>query len=353
MFDFLVVGGGPAGAVSGMCLARAGARVAVVEATSYRSERFGETLPPEINPVLRDLHLWAPFQALSPTRAPGIVSVWGEGIPSEQDFVGNPHGDGWRIDRNAFDAMLLEEARRAGATTRTAQRANPTRSHGVWKTDEIAAPFLIDATGRSGLPLEDRNERETDDVLLAVALRFSSAAGSPADSRTYIETAPGGWWYSGLLPNGQLMAMFFTDRETYMEEGVVLGDRLAMAPLTRARLRDAHLESSRVVYVSSSCRRTLFGDGWVAAGDAASSYDPLSGQGIFKALRQGAAAARAAMRDRGAVQQYAKTVRDEFDAYVRRRRLYYAGEGRWTMSGFWGRRLQGSADSRMLTFRKP
>ena len=77
MFDVLVVGGGPAGAVTGMCLARAGAQVAIVEATGYDGDRFGETVPPEINPVLRELGLWEPFQELAPVESPGIVSNWG------------------------------------------------------------------------------------------------------------------------------------------------------------------------------------------------------------------------------------------------------------------------------------
>src|SRR4051812_31756484 len=127
MLDFLVAGGGPAGATVGLCLARAGARVAILEATSYDGERFGETVPPEINPVLRELGLWDAFLSLSPAVSPGIVSAWGD-APVEQDFVGNPHGEGWRVNRNVFDAMLLDQARRAGAIALSGAKAGASLS---------------------------------------------------------------------------------------------------------------------------------------------------------------------------------------------------------------------------------
>jgi flavin-dependent dehydrogenase len=37
----------------------------------------------------------------------------------------------------------------------------------------------------------------------------------------------------------------------------------------------------------------LEGDGWIACGDAAMCFDPISGQGIFSALQSGYAAGRA------------------------------------------------------------
>src|SRR5689334_1727380 len=133
MFDFLVAGGGPAGATVGLCLARSGVKVAILEATSYDGERFGETVPPEINPLLRELGLGNAFLSLSPAVSPGIVSAWGTAAPVAQDFVANPHGDGYRVDRNAFDAMLLDQARRAGAIVLTgAKAAASVSSSGAW-----------------------------------------------------------------------------------------------------------------------------------------------------------------------------------------------------------------------------
>jgi flavin-dependent dehydrogenase len=339
MFDVLIAGGGPAGAVTGICLMRAGARIAIVEATTYDTDRFGETLPPEINPVLRELGLWNAFQTLAPAEAPGIVSAWGTARAAEQDFVCNPHGSGWRVDRNAFDAMLLREAEGAGARVFTGRSVGiPERSDGVWSAGDLRAGVLVDATGRNGLPLDGRSECDVDDVLLAITLVIAYDGEGPADGRTYVETTPSGWWYSGVLPDGTVIAMFFTDPEQY-GDGIAIGEQLAGAPRTRERLAGGRIARSNVVRAPSSCRTMMFGEGWVAVGDSASCYDPLSGRGIFKALRHGAAAALAiSSGEPERVAEYARTVRQEFDAYVRQRRAYYAAERRWERSGFWARR---------------
>jgi flavin-dependent dehydrogenase len=312
-------------------------RVAIVEATNYDADRFGETLPPEVNPALRDLGVWDAFQASAPAESPGIVSVWGGRSAQEQDFVSSPHGAGWRVDRNSFDAMLLTEACRLGAQIVTSRQARtPERTAAGWRVGDLSARYAIDATGRNGLKLESRYESEVDDVLLAITVVVSYGSGAPLDSRTCIETAPAGWWYSGLLPNGDVVAMLFTDPETYREQGIVLGEQLAAAPFTRARVAGGRIRRSRVLYAPSCCRKQIAGAGWLAVGDSASCYDPLSGRGVLKALRQASAAAKAVLT--GDPDEYVRLVRGEFDSYVRQRRAYYSGVRRWEGSGFWRRR---------------
>ena len=70
--------------------------------------------------------------------------------------------------------------------------------------------------------------------------------------------------------------------------------------------------------MTSSCRRLISGEGWLAVGDSASSYDPLSGRGIFKAMRQATNAAIAVdgflRGETGLLTDYAALVRAEFEA---------------------------------------
>src|SRR4051812_18404995 len=101
-YDVAVAGGGPAGSTVALCLARAGRRVALFEATDFDQDRYGETLPPEINPLLRHLDLWDAFQALQPVPGPGVVSIWGDPLPTKLDFLRGVHGTGWHIDRARF-----------------------------------------------------------------------------------------------------------------------------------------------------------------------------------------------------------------------------------------------------------
>ena len=137
--------------------------------------------------------------------------------------------------------------------------------------------------------------------------------------------------------------MFFTDSELYSRIGVVPEEQLTAAPLTRRRLQAAEVIGTRTVYAASSCRREIAGvsEGarWLAVGDSAASYDPLSGLGIFRALRGGTNAAIAVDGYlRGETQllaQYAALIRNEWDAYVLRRRAHYAAETCWAGEEFW------------------
>lgn len=323
IFDVAVAGGGPAGAVTALCLARRGIRVAVCEATGFDTERFGETLPPEINPVLKGLDLWDAFSALGSLEAPGILSCWGSDSPVVQDFVSNAYGCGWHVDRNRFDAMLCREAARAGAKLLLNSRAS----------EHVRAGYLVDASGRTGLRIDKEHRYDKDDGLIAIALRL---AGSSRDLRTIIETTSRGWWYSAPVPSSETVAMFFTDPEIYATAGIVIGDELERAPLTCARVESTRIAATRVLHATSACRRRISGRNWLAVGDSASSYDPLSGRGVFKALRHGVEAARAIAE--GSAEAYSAMVQDEFKKYVRQRRIYYAGEGRWPGSIFWSRR---------------
>jgi flavin-dependent dehydrogenase len=352
-FDAAIVGGGPAGATTALCLARRGWKVCLFEATRFDGERYGETLPPEINPLLRELGVFDEFRALEPLESPGIVSAWG-GPPSEQDYLCNRHGPGWHVDRNRFDQMLCRQAAAAGAEWFEGCRGEVIGDAGgndraSWRIGNINARVLVDATGRNGLRIGRDGERigaggrrETEDRLLAIVLRLIHPGGVPPDQRTYVETTLDGWWYSAPLPQGETIAMFFTDCTFYAREGIVLEEQLSRAPLTCGRILGAIPVATRTVYASSSCRASIAGEAWLAAGDSASSYDPLSGMGIHKALRQATNAAIAVdgflRGEIGLLADYAALIRREFDAYVRERRAHYAAETRWAGREFWDKR---------------
>ena len=341
-FDIVVLGGGPAGSVTGLCLARMGWKVGIFEATAFDRQRHGETLPPEINPVLRRLGFWEVFLAQTPLESPGIVSTWGSGRPVESDFIRNAFGCGWHIDRNRFDQMVAEQAVAAGAELFL--KCNPTwmRGDGKWEAEGIDADFVVDAAGRHGAPVSRAASRIREDELVVIAIRISNGDRKSKDQRTWIETAPTGWWYSTPLPDGSALAMFFTGAEIYRTLGISIGDELRSAPMARARLEGRGGAATSVIYVPTGRRRELFGDSWLLVGDSASSYDPLSGRGIFKALRHGEAAARAinaTLRgDRGALTTYAEQVSREFHTYALQRQDFYSGERRWVELPFWAAR---------------
>jgi flavin-dependent dehydrogenase len=339
--DVAVCGAGPAGAAVACELARRGARVVLFEATRYDGPRFGETLAPQANPLLRQLGVWDAFFAQQHLPSPGTISLWGSATPVENDFITTGYGEGWHVDRNRFDAMLAQRAADAGAEVRMSLRIERCRrdADGSWLL-EIAgdvhgrARLLVDASGRNGMRLEADDGRDVYDRLVAIFRRYSYARRAP-DLRTIVESAPNGWWYYAPLPGGDALAAFVCDAEHY-REGLSLDDELLGDGIVAQRLAGGEPSSRHVVAVSSSRRRRLNGDGWAAAGDAAVSFDPLSGYGLTNALSSALALAEAVAGD--SLAAYAAALERRFSAYLEQRAEFYALERRWRERPFWARR---------------
>jgi hypothetical protein len=302
IFDVIVAGGGASGSH-------------LYEASGYERPRYGETLPPEINPLLRELGLWEGFSLLGSLEAPGIVSAWGSEVPAQQDFISN------RMVRAGMSTAIASTRGSARKPRRLARRCSEV-------SGRRSADLLVDATGRSGL-----RDALVDDVLLAIALRLDGAEAS--DLRTIIETTPRGWWYSSPLPGDQIMTMFSRARIPTTARGSSSATNWPVLPSPTHGSRRPY-QCRKMCCAPSGRRLRLFGPGWAAVGDSASSYDPLSGRGVFKAIRHGAALAEAIVTD--TLPKYAARVEREYDEYVRQRAAFYASEQRWPESTFWLRR---------------
>lgn len=94
---------------------------------------------------------------------------------------------------------------------------------------------------------------------------------------------------------------------------------------------------------AGSARLDRFGGvRWLAVGDAAISFDPLSSQGIMTGLYSGVNAGRAMARSLGGdpnlVEEYLRRLDGIYRAYRTNLETYYAAEGRWSDRPFWKRR---------------
>ncbi len=112
MLDVLIVGAGPAGAVAGTILARAGARVRIVDrATFPRDKLCGDTVNPGTLARLEALDLAAGIDERS-LRIDGMKVTGEGGVTIEGRY---PAGlSGRAIVRRDFDWLLLRQAIAAG-----------------------------------------------------------------------------------------------------------------------------------------------------------------------------------------------------------------------------------------------
>src|ERR1700747_820350 len=157
--------------------------------------------------------------------ANGIVSSWGSRDARVTDYWLGVHGAGWHVDRAAFDRMLPETARKAGAIVRPGSRlvSVPRRNRKRWVFEftrngqrfAISCRFLVDATGRSGTPwLAPLSPRIVLDRLIAVVWTGMACNRSPYLS---VESVSDGWFYSANLPQGQTAIAYLTDSDIYRQ----------------------------------------------------------------------------------------------------------------------------------------
>jgi flavin-dependent dehydrogenase len=358
--DVVVIGGGPAGSVSAMLLARAGCRVLVVERTNGNQACIGETLPPRASAILASLGLLERFTTQRHLPSAGIVSAWGHAEPLVNDFLFSPYGDGWHIDRAKFNAMLTCEAVRAGARMLTGAQVGTCAEHGdgwriaiFWRGGlrAVRCRLIIDATGRSSSAQLRFPSRLAFDHLIAVAGRVRPAAGASASAYTLVEAVDEGWFYSALLPSGDYVAVYLSDADLYAaarrRTADFLNQQLENAPYTRERIGQMRPDTVTVSSARTTRRDAAARSNWLAVGDAARSYDPLSGLGLCAALQM---ASQAALTGRklldghvAAAFEYDHANQSAFADYQNTRAAYYAIERRWPKSAFWSRRLSSDA----------
>lgn len=355
--DVVIVGAGPAGIAAALTLRRHGASVLVADRSLARPT-LGEGLAPSASPILQDLGLWERFNADTHQPAYGNRSAWGSPDVRERDFIRNPYGHGWHLDRPRFDVMLGAALQDAGGAMCSDTRvvAWHRDRRGAWTLELLSGgtrrvvrtDFLIDATGRArSLSRALGATRRLDDHLVAaVGVLYPGAAGSDTDSFTQVEAVPDGWWYATLLGDGRLIAGYLTDADdagarasrtipgwtALLDRTAHLRDRIARHGY---RLRSP----LHVAAADSSSLETMGGDGWCAVGDAAAAHDPLSSHGIAGALLSGIWAGNViAARERGGLNEYQERMRHAYAAYLAQWLAYYDLERRWPTSPFWQRR---------------
>src|ERR1700722_19920073 len=102
--DVLIVGAGPAGSVAAAVLARAGARVRLIDRADFpRDKLCGDTVNPGTLAVLRRLGMAHTLDA-SGLRIDGMY-VTGEGVAIESRYPDGLHGRA--LVRRELDAALL------------------------------------------------------------------------------------------------------------------------------------------------------------------------------------------------------------------------------------------------------
>jgi flavin-dependent dehydrogenase len=342
--DVLIVGAGPSGATAATLLARKGLRVTMADGVDPARHKIGEHLPGAAMRLVRKLQLGLLH---SPhLRVGGTLSSWGSEALMATDSICDPQGPGLLLDRAAFDADLRAGAIRAGAEFRGSDLASLDRTtvwHAVLKDGSaVSAQWLIDATGRRSAAARRLGANYRRDARVA-AVYWIGSSDRPRLDRIMIEARPNGWWYAADIPTGKHVAGFHglaKDVAELASSSDVWLQALAETRHISARFSPASFDRRlQPVEASGACLSRFSGEGWLACGDAAIAFDPISGQGMYFAIHSGslASACVADAFDGGTdtIAEYADRLHHVRLSYFRSYREAYRTECRWSSAPFW------------------
>ncbi|WP_299218798.1 tryptophan 7-halogenase [uncultured Aquimarina sp.] len=368
-YDVVVIGGGVAGCATAIALKNEAPelRIAIIERKpSFNPNntcvyRIGETLPPNASQQLQKLGIWSSFLECNFITAYGTSAAWGSSELYHNEYIYSPYGYGWHLDRIAFDQFMIKEAQKRGilfyfesSITSSEKKTKYWSLQVNYKQDilSINSSFAIDATGKkAAFSSLQKSTKIKKDQMVGV-YRFYVSKDQHNDTTgigngTCVETDQNGWWYSATLPNKTIVVGYMTDadiaNQLQLRKKEAFDNLLSRTKHTNNRIKNTtHISQPQVTAAHTQYLSTVTGDSWLAVGDAASSYDPISSLGIFKSLTMSQFAAYATLDDlkgdRSGLQKYQQIITQDYKGYLKKRQEYYAQEDRYTTSLFWKRR---------------
>lgn len=312
--DVVIIGGGPAGATLACLLAQGGHTAIVVDRAAHPREHVGELLTPSVNAVLHRMDILTRVDSAGFVRRMGIGWTLPR-MPRTEAFripvAEHPppralRRYGFNVERDAFDALLLQHACERGAQVLEGTLAcrvlfGQGRAAGV----EVRGPdgmrrvltghFVVDASGRRCLL--------GNQLKLLEARLLRPRCALYAWFRGVMTDSPGddGYAFVHVLDRHRTWGWQIPLRDGVSSIGVVAscerfqGKDVDKEALFRRMIKENHVftrqmaDAQRVgpwhtVSDYSYQVRQLYGSGWLLLGDAGGFIDPIFASGVDIAM---------------------------------------------------------------------
>jgi flavin-dependent dehydrogenase len=358
--DVVIIGGGPAGASTALSLLTySNLRVIVVESSDLTSQRVGEHVSAAIFPLLSYLKIdredLAPHTFIA---SHSHSALWGSPAQVNRDNIFTTEIESYHLDRSVFELQLLEAISERGGLVFPRTKCKGCRFDGSrWSVAlrhaergslQLKARFLVDATGRNASIGRMIGAKITKkDKLIGVGMYMSMP--ETVSGKQSIEATENGWWYHASLPDGIATAVFFSDADLISKNKWHLTENW-LRELEKTVATKSHFKACRFLSrdpwaksAASQIADSKSFSRFLAVGDSAAAFDPISSMGVGFALSSGCSAANAIQSDLStgtetASKQFRSDIRKTFSQFELTQKYYYASEKRWLHAPFWSRR---------------
>ena len=333
-----ILGGGPAGAFAAAELSAAGLSAVVLdEKLAWEKPCGGGLTYKAYNQYPFLMHNDAPKKLITKTvlAAPGAGEVT---LKLNEPLLIYSRFDLYRL--------LLERAERAGAQIEKTRVLGIERQSSGWrlktKSGALDADFCLVATGARNTLRDVGTQLTTSDTMSALGY-YVPVEKDHIDIQFlpklhgYIWVFPRcGHLSVGICGKGEPAQALRLRLERYMAEREISAKGASFYSHVLPSLETKAWKKNRVA-----------GDGWMAVGDAAGMVDPITGEGLYYAMRSADLASKALLSEQADLaekpQAYRRLLRKDFSADLE-------FSSRLARQVFLGRFLWGSVPERMVQF---
>lgn len=342
--DILILGGGPAGSTVAIGLQRLGYQVSLLH-----SPRLWSTCEGISSRTLEGLRSAGLHRALDtvPPPTPRHVNWNGDAGSANTEHL---------VQREKFDAALLEDLSAAGVTlqaglSRSISRSPEGHTSVEFETTQgtkhvLHCHFLVDARGRAASGTGPEQLRGPGTVSLLRIMRQA-----PVERGSQVHSFRDGWAWLANTADGLTFLQLTVDAASAKlpkraELNRWFEQQLRQLSLPEVeQLNNGTLQNVVARGSTSILQGGLVSNHLLRVGDAAMAVDPLSGNGIFQSLSS-ALVAPAVINtllqkpeDTALAKEfYQQRVRHTFLRFARTGRDFYGMESRWPESPFWRER---------------
>lgn len=361
--DVLIVGGGPAGASTTLSLLNySNLKVTIVEQSDFSRTRVGEHVSASIFNLLDYMKIKkADFEPDSFIPVYATKAYWGSNQANSTHSIFTTEDSTYQLDREKFDLKLIEVASERGASIFPRSKCIEFKqledktwqvlvNHPEQGKFTICAKYLVDASGRTGNVCRQVGApSQKYDSLMGIGLFFERNKESLPFEQT-MEAAENGWWYAACLPDNKMVITFFTDADIISQHEIhtlnAWKEILQKTHHIKQFLQGviALSEKPWVRNAQTQISNSTQIDRFIAIGDAAVSFDPISSMGIGFSISSACHAAthirKELANESPANEIFQQDILRNFSQYLQLRKQFYQQEKRWASSLFWKRRRE-------------